>query len=87
MMARTQITLTPEDHRRSRERASQLGISLAEYIRRLVKRDLEGRSTRGDISLIFGRGNSGSSDVASAKDEYVDAVLAAQHDRETRSSG
>jgi len=52
MMARTQITLDPELHRRARERAAELGISLAEYIRRLVAADLEPAPTA-DVSAIF----------------------------------
>jgi len=52
MMARTQITLDPELHRRARERAAELGISLAEYIRRLVARDLE-PTPKADVSELF----------------------------------
>jgi predicted nucleic acid-binding protein len=40
MMSRTQIALDPELLSRARERAGQLGVSLAEYIRRLLVRDL-----------------------------------------------
>jgi hypothetical protein len=40
MMSRTQIALESEVQRRARKRASELGVSLAEYIRRLVARDL-----------------------------------------------
>jgi len=42
MTSRNQITLDPELQRRARKRASDLGISLAEYFRRLVARDLGG---------------------------------------------
>ena len=38
-MARTQITLEPEIQRRARQRAGDLGVSFAEYVRRLVARD------------------------------------------------
>jgi predicted DNA binding CopG/RHH family protein len=41
-MTRMQIMLDPELLRRAKWRASEVGISLAEYIRRLVARDLEG---------------------------------------------
>jgi len=40
MMAKTQITLGTEMQRRARQRANDLGVSLAEYFRRLVARDL-----------------------------------------------
>src|SRR5437763_1301146 len=39
MMSRTQITLDRETHRRARKRAADLGISFAEYIRRLIAHD------------------------------------------------
>lgn len=78
MTQRTQITLGREDHRRARRRAAELGVSLAEYMRRLVRADLGDTPRRGDVSDIFGLGNSGGSDIARHKDEYVgDAVEAA----------
>jgi hypothetical protein len=40
MMAKTQITLETEMQRRARQRANDLGVSLAEYFRRLLARDL-----------------------------------------------
>src|SRR5437016_12002796 len=43
MMSRTQITLEDEMQRRARRRASDLGVSLAEYFRRLVARSEERR--------------------------------------------
>lgn len=82
MMSRTQITLSPENHRQARRRAAELGISLAEYIRRLVDRDLqETPSARADISVIFGLGDSGGSDVATHKHEYVGEAVDALHPR------
>jgi predicted DNA-binding protein len=70
MMARMQISLPPEEHRRVRERAAELGVSAAEYVRRLVARDL-GAAPAGDITAIFDLGRSGGSDVARHKDRYV----------------
>src|SRR5688500_950547 len=64
MVARTQITLHPEQHRRAKARAADLGISLAEYIRRLVDRDLDRPMAVPDPSTIFNLGDSGGSDVA-----------------------
>jgi hypothetical protein len=80
-MMRTQITLYPEEHRRARHRAAELGISLAEYLRRLVKRDLEPSPAKGDISAIFDIGDSGGSDVATHKDAYVGDAVASLHPR------
>lgn len=78
MMSRTQITLDPEEHRRARRRASELGISLAEYVRRLVRRDL-GEAPRpvGDISAIFALGDSGGSDIATEKNESIGRAVEA----------
>jgi hypothetical protein len=40
MVSRTQVSLDWEMHQRARRRANELGVSLAEYLRRLVSRDL-----------------------------------------------
>jgi hypothetical protein len=40
MNARTQITIDPELQRRAQARAAELGISFAEYVRRLLASDL-----------------------------------------------
>lgn len=70
MIQRTQITLDGADHRRARRRASELGVSLAEYIRRLVRDDLGGDASA-DPSVLFALGDSGGSDVAAHKDKYI----------------
>lgn len=61
---RAQITFEAEMQRRARQRASELGVSLAEYFCRLVARDL----ARPRATII---GNSGGSDVAKEKDSMV----------------
>jgi hypothetical protein len=71
MMIRMQISLTPEDHRRARARAAELGISVAEYVRRLLSRDLGERSEGSDPQALFDLGDSGDSDVARNKHRYV----------------
>lgn len=83
MAQRTQITLDPEIHRLARRRAADRGLSLAEYVRRLVARDLERPLAAADRSLVFDLGDSGGSDVARLKDEYVGEAVDAdwQHDR------
>jgi RNase adaptor protein for sRNA GlmZ degradation len=72
MATRTQIYLPPDEHRRARLRAAEQGISLTEYIRRLVHADLtdEERDTS-SINQIIGIGDSGGSNVAQHRDEYV----------------
>jgi hypothetical protein len=71
MMARIQISLPPEDQRRARARAAELGLSFAEYVRRLVARDLGEVGTTGDAEALFDLGETGGSDVAAAKRRYV----------------
>lgn len=80
MMSRTQITLDPETQRQIRERASGLGISFAEYIRRLVMRDLGGRERAANPQSVFNLGRSGGSDIARNKN----AMIAAAFDERTR---
>jgi len=71
MMSRTQITLEPETQRRARQRASDLGVSLAEYVRRLVTRDLGGAQRKAEPALVFDLGSSGGSDIAKNKDAMI----------------
>jgi hypothetical protein len=85
MMARTQITLPPEFQRRARQRAGDLGISLAEYIRRLVARDLGGAAAQAAPALAFDLGNSGGSDIAKDKHAMIaQAVVSARAGRRRR---
>ena len=63
MMSRSQISLESEVQRRARKRAGDLGVSLAEYIRRLVARDLAGSHPVVDPAAAFDLGASGGSDV------------------------
>ena len=83
MMARTQITLDPETQRRARERAADLGISFAEYVRRLVERDLARPSPNGDPSVVFDLGRSNAADVARNKDTMLGTAVEAGRSRTT----
>ena len=74
-MTRTQVSLDREMLRRARKRAAELGISLAEYVRRLVAEDLGERAQTVDPSVVFNLGSSGGSDIAADKDAMIaDAV-------------
>ncbi len=75
MAQRTQIYLEPEQHARVKKRAAELGVSMAEYMRTILERDLGGSASGGDVSAILGLGDSGGSDVARHKDQYVGAAL------------
>ena len=76
MMSRTQITLEPEIQRRARQRANDLGVSLAEYLRRLVARDLGSFQTKADPALVFDLGASGGSDIAKDKSKMIAEAFA-----------
>ena len=85
MMARTQITLEPETHKRARQRASELGVSLAEYLRGLVKKDLGSPQKRADVSCIFDLGRSaGVSNIAKDKDQMIGEAIEADFERSRR---
>jgi len=77
MMSRTQITLDPRLLRRARQRAGEFGISLAEYVRRLVAADLEGPHPVVDPSLVFDLGTSAGADIGRDKDRMVAEAVAA----------
>ena len=64
------------DHRAKR-RAQELGVSFAEYVRRLIVKDLESRRQDGGIEELFGIGDSGGADVAADKDRYLDEAFGA----------
>ena len=81
MMVRSQISLDPELHRMTKRRAAELGISLAEYLRRLVADDLGWPASRVDPSAIFDLGDSGGSDVARRKHRYLGEAVEAAHER------
>jgi hypothetical protein len=82
-MVRTQISLDRESHARAKRRAAALDMSLAEYVRRLVDRDLGQGAPQGDISAIFGLGSSGRSDISSNVDKYVGEAVWEDHLRST----
>ena len=72
MNARTQITMDPEMQRRAQAKAAELGISFAEYVRRLVAQDLGTPKPRLDISAVFDLGSSGEpTDIARDKDKMI----------------
>ena len=72
MNARTQITMDPELQRRAQAKAAELGLSFAEYVRRLVAHDLGEPKRKADISLLFDLGASREpTDVARDKDKMI----------------
>ena len=84
MMARTQVTLGNELRRRARQRASDMGVSLAEYFRRLVARDLTRPEVAAEVDCVFDLGDSGGSDVARKKDEMIAEAFGLSRGRSSR---
>ena|SRR5438477_425956 len=84
MNARTQITLNPEVQRRAQAKAAELGISFAEYIRRLVTSDLETPQQKSDISIFFNVIDEGPpTDIARDKDKMVGEAVWKEYLRKT----
>jgi hypothetical protein len=86
MMVRTQITFDSETQKRARRRASELGISMSEYVRQVVARDLGSPKVAADVSLIFDLGSSGGSDIANHKDAMIGEAIDAAHRKLRRSA-
>lgn len=86
MMARTQINLELEIQRRARQRANDMGMSLAEYIRRLVARDLGRPQAAANTAVVFDLGASGGSDVAGNKDAMLAEAFASSGRKPRRRS-
>ena len=84
MIARTQITLDPELQRRAHAKAAELGISFAEYMRRLVAQDLGPPRPKADISILFDLGASGEpTDIARDKDKMIGQAVWEEYLRDT----
>jgi len=70
-MTRTQLSFEREMLHGARARAQELGLSLAEYVRRLVAEDLGEPRSSPDPSAVFDLGSSGGSDIAREKDDML----------------
>ncbi|MDE0606797.1 MAG: hypothetical protein OXH78_06555 [Acidimicrobiaceae bacterium] len=77
---RTQIHLESEQHALAKRKAVDLGISMAEYIRRLVEQDLAQTSPNSDITAIFGIGDSGGSNIAVDRKTATAEAITAHRD-------
>jgi hypothetical protein len=89
MNTRVQLTMEPALQRRALARAEELGISFAEYVRRLVASDLGGprpkRKPKADISIVFDLIDEGpQTDIAREKDQMIGMALWQQYLRKTR---
>ena len=69
------IVLPDHHHAEAKRRAARDGISLSEYIRRLVAQDLEPRAPSADPSAIFGLFDSGGSRIADGKQAMISEAI------------
>jgi hypothetical protein len=84
MNARTQITIDSELQRRAQARAAELGISFAEYVRRLLASDLGEPKPKADISILFDLIDEGPpTDIARDKDKMIGQAVWADYLRKT----
>src|SRR5262249_62398038 len=84
MSARTYITIDSDMQRRARAKAAALGISFAEYVRRLVAQDLGESKRKVDVSLVFDLVDERpKTNIASDKDKMVGEAVWKEHQRET----
>jgi hypothetical protein len=84
MTARTQITMDPKMQRRAQAKAAELGISFAEYVRRVVAQDLGEAKPKADISMIFDLGASTEpTDIARDKDKLLSEAVWQEYLRKT----
>jgi hypothetical protein len=84
MNSRTQITMDPEMQRRAHAKAAELGISFAEYVRRLVADDLGEQKRKVDVSILFDLIDEGPpTDIARDKDEMLGEAVWAEYLRKT----
>ena len=70
--------------RRAHAKAAELGISFAEYVRRVIAQDLGEAKPRADISMIFDLGASEEpTDIARDKDKLLGEAVWKEYVRKT----
>ncbi len=80
MNARTQITMDPEMQRRAHAKAAELGISFAEYIRRVVADDLGEPKPKYDVTTLFDYVKGGPvTNIARDKDKMIGEAVWKEH--------
>lgn len=77
MMSRIQITLDTELQKRAQQHAGEMGISFAEYVRRLMARDLSRVERKASIECVFDLGSSVGSDISRNKDAMLASAFGA----------
>ncbi len=79
-MVRTQVYLTPAQHRALRKEAQRLGVSMTEVIRRAVSAQVEGRAgvaafPKEAILSFVALGKSGRTDTSERHDDALDEAF------------
>jgi hypothetical protein len=88
MNARIQIKMDLNPRRRAQAKAAELGLSLGEYVRRLIARNLDESNREADISTLFDLGASREpTDVARDKDKMIGEAVWKEHLRNTGNKG
>jgi len=73
-----------EMQRRARAKAAGLGMSFAEYVRRVVARDLGEPKPKPDISILFDLAKDGPrTNIARDKDKFLAEAVWKEHLRKT----
>lgn len=73
-----------ETQRRAQAKAAELGISFAEYVRRLVNQDLGAPKPKADISILFDLGASEEpTNIARDKDKMIGEAVWQEYLRKT----
>jgi hypothetical protein len=76
--------LDPETQRRAQGKAAELGISFAEYVRRLIASDLGQPQQKADVSIIFDLIDEGPpTDIARDKDKMIGEAVWSDYLRKT----
>jgi hypothetical protein len=78
MLSRLQVCLDPDTRRKVAKKAAAAGISMSEYVRRVIASDLDPAKKQFDVSEIFDLGRSdGTTSIATDKDRMIaEAILA-----------
>jgi hypothetical protein len=86
MKVRQQISMPPHLKRRAQSKAARQGISLAEYVRRVIAQDLgpPKPKRKADISIIFDLARDGPrTNIARDKDKMLGEAVWQEHLRKT----
>lgn len=79
-----QVMLDTGQQQRARRRAAEAGLTLSEYIARLVREDLESWTPEADASAVIAVADTPTSDVPPHAGMYIGEAVAARLSRTDR---